>query len=85
MGAMRTIGGGEYCQFDGNESDVTAERLKSRELEAEFMRVEHRASPRLVEVAMSKGDIEALRRGGVKARRLARALAQLAWNIISPQ
>ena len=77
-GALRTIGGGEYYQFDGNESDVEAERLKSRASEAEFMRAEHRASPRLVEVAMSKGDTEALRRGDGKARRLARALAQLA-------
>ena len=50
-GAMRTIGGGEYYQFDddGNESDVASERLKSRASEAEFMRVEHRASPRLVD------------------------------------
>ena len=77
FGALRTIGGGDFYEFTGNTTDVTHERLKSNQKEDDIMRVEHRKSPRLVEVSMSTKDVEALRRGDERSRRIARALAQL--------
>jgi len=69
LGALRTIGGGDFYQFTGNTPDVIPERLKSNQREQDITRVDHRKSPRLLELSMSKQD--------EKSRRIARALAQL--------
>ena len=58
---MCTIGGGDFYEFTGNTSDVIPERLTSNQREQDISRVDHRKSPRLLELSMSKKDVEALR------------------------
>ena len=77
--AMRSIGVGNYYEFQSNvlPHEAKYETLTKAD-DLPVTRFDHRRSPRLLEVQMQKADIQALRAGDQRARRLARALAQLA-------